>query len=274
MANKKKPSQKPSKIKKAVKKPIIERNRLLHTLFVAFNLLLAGATMLAMAPAIYPLSLGYVTDNLLSSTDTQTVLVPASRVILDYDIRWELLALLAVAFVYSLLVITRWRKGYEKAQDKGRIYLWRWVYLGVSGALIIKLAGVVNGVDDLVALKLSAALMLLAMGFAWLSERQNEKARKPVWSAFLLLALSGFLSFSMIVASMIGTAIYGMVSLPAHAYMVGGLALVNFLLIGMTLKFSNKRTGRWKDYAYVEQWYSIASALSIIAIAGVLITAF
>lgn len=247
-------------------------SRVFNKVNIAMQLALGVAVLLAMKAAFYPLALSYMAkDALLSSSNT--VFVPAERTVMDIDMRWILGGLLAVSAIYSLMHLTRWRASYEKALD-GRIYLWRWVYLAATGTLLVKLASMVSGINDLATIKMSAALMVFAMAFAWLSERQNEKAVKPIGSAFVLSALSGLMALYGIISSLIGTTIFGMVRLPWYAYVIDAAVLIGFLLLMWNLRSSIRKTSPLHTYAGVERNYLVISMITIFVVVVTMIVAY
>lgn len=280
---KKKPTRKNTKsaavtkkkpaVNKRVTDIVITKTLNIHKLSIAVWLALGVAIVLLMAPVFHPVSLSFVTRDVILSSVGQNVLVPAERVLFDVDLRWLLGGLLAVPAIYSLLVSTRWKDSYEKAQ-KARIYMWRWVFFALTGAFMLKIAGLISGVEDLMALKLGESLFVFAMGFAWLSERQNEQAAVPVGSAYVMAWLSGLLAFGAVIASIIGTFIFGQVNLPWHAYALDAIVLFGFILMMLNLRLSNKKLGYAKDYAMVERNYVLILLLATIAFAGTLILAF
>lgn len=246
-------------------------NRTLHVVSLAVLTALIGAIIFVAKPTYYPLSLSYVTKDALLS-EQATVYVPAERVVVDVDVRWALLALLAFGAIYSLLLLTRWSVSYQKAQT-GRIYLWRWVYFALAGALLTKLAAVVSGVEDILAIKVAAALMVFAAGFAWLSERQNEKSTKPVWSAFVLASAAAITALTPIIGSLFGTTMYGMVQVPWYTYALSGIAVTAPVLIGANLFYSHRRGGQIK-YGLVERNYIVALLVLQVITATVFLVAF
>lgn len=243
-----------------------------HKASVVLHLALAVAAGFLMAPALYSLSLSYVTkDAVLSSKET--IFAPAERVMVDVDIRWLFVGLLVPGIIYSLLLLTRWRPAYEKAVQ-GRIYLWRWVYLGVVMAMMLKLASVVSGVEDILVLKTTAALVFLGAAFAWFSERQNEKVRQPVQSAFVLFLLANLLAWGPLLGSLLGTLLYGLVRLPWYAYALSAVVVLSFVGLAVNLYLSNKQSGKWKTYTFVERNYVLIALLSQLAFVAIAILGF
>lgn len=244
--------------------------RSMHYLNVVSGLVLSLVAVLMMAPAKFPLSLSYLTkDSLLS--DQTTVFVAADRVQYDLELRWLLVGLLLFSAIYSILLLTRWKDSYAKALN-GRVWFWRWAYLAVSTAVLVKISAITTGVYDIMTLKLLFGLTAGSFALAWLSERQNEKGGKHAASAYLLGLGAMLLPWVAIAASGIATYAYGLVRLPWYAYALKTAVMLGSLLIFLTLWKSNKRSGRFSDYRVSERTYVGLAWLTQAAAAVILIT--
>lgn len=257
--------------RKKITNPVIGKTRTLHKVNIVLQAALALLVMLMVKPVYYALSLSFVTKDALLS-DGQNVMVPAEKALLDLDVRWLLLAMILASGLYSILAITRWRASYEQAQT-GRVYLWRWVILAITGAIMVKFASIVSGVEDIVTLKLASGMMVMAMAFAWLSERQNQKAGQLTTAPYWLALISGLVAMYAIIASLVGTMLFGMISFPWYVYALDAVLLVGFLLLIFNLRRSNRRVGKSSDYSFVERNYMIISLITqlvflTVAIAG------
>lgn len=242
---------------------------LLQKISLAAHALLAVLTVALMAPVVFPLTLGYLTKDTLLSNEA-TVFVPAERIQFDLELRWALFALMVFAAIYSLLLLTRWRKSYDKALA-GRVHFWRWVYLAVNFMLLTGMAALLSGVYDVLALKLISGLTAAAMAFAWISERQNEKASRPVVSAYVLGLASLLAPWVMIGGYTLATTVYGLERLPWFVYALEGTVLVGAVLTFVNLWMSNVRAKRFADYVSVERGYLVVNALVNVASAVILI---
>jgi hypothetical protein len=263
--------KKPSRSKQSLS-PLYGQNRTILKLSLLLKLALIPVVLMVMQPAFFSLSLSHVTKDPLLS-EQETVFVTAERSMFDIDLRWSLLAVLVAGTLYSLLLLTRWAPSYQKAQT-GRIYLWRWAYFALAGSLLFKAAAMVSGVEDLFAIKMAAGLIVVAAGFAWLSERQNEKSASPVWSGFVLALVSGFTAWTVVAGSLIGTALYGMVRLPWYVYALAGILVLGQVLVAVNLYLSHKRRGASKDYVAVERNYLLVSLLTQLAFIVTAVLAF
>jgi MFS family permease len=262
--------------KKAVraKKPrneFAEINRKLHLVSTVVLALLSVGLMYGIKATHYPVSMSYVTHDTLKTE--HPLFVPAERVVRDVDIRWILIALFATGIVYSLLVLTRWAPSYEKAQN-GRIYLWRWVYFAIVGTLLIKLVSVISGVEDMATIKATEGLLLFAAAFAWLCERQNEKAKqRSSWSTYILAAAAVLFGLMPLVELLLGTTIYGMISLPWYVYALFGTLVAAVILVGINLVWSFTREKK-TAYGKIERNYIAIALLVQMSVALVAFLAF
>lgn len=242
---------------------------LLHRLIIAGNVILAGLAVAMMTPAVFPVTLSYLTSDALLSTDS-TVFVPAERIQWDVDVRWVLVGLLVFGALYSLLLLTRWQSAYKKAQN-GRVWFWRWVYLALSFALLVETVAVLTGIYDVLTVKLLGALTGAGFALAWLSERQNEKSRRRVVSAYLLGLVSVVIPWKIIGWHTLSTSVYGLVRLPWYVYAAQAAVALGIILTFANLWLSNTRRKSLADYRLVERNYLTLALLSQAALAIVLI---
>lgn len=269
--SKKTVASKTNTARKKITNPGIGKTRTLHKVNLVLQAVLAALVLLMVKPVYYALSLSFVTKDALLS-ESQTVFVPAEKVLLDLDVRWLLIAMIVASGVYSALVLSRWRASYEQAQA-GRVYLWRWVILAITGAIMVKFASIISGVEDIATIKMAGGLMMAAMAFAWLSERQNQKAGEVATVHYWLALVSGLIAMYAILISLFGTMLYGMIRFPWYVYALDAVLVLGFLLVLSNLKRSNKRVRQSNDYAFVERNYVIIAMLSqfvfiAIAVAG------
>ncbi|MDZ7744266.1 MAG: hypothetical protein U5K77_00685 [Candidatus Saccharibacteria bacterium] len=246
--------------------------RTLYRLTLIGSILAIVVTWAFMAATYFSWTVRYLTTNPLADSQDAS-LVSAERILMDIDLRVLLAVLLGVSAVYSLLLLTRWRSSYEKAMTK-RVYVWRWVYLAVTMGLLTSVVAMLSGISDVAVLKLISGIVVIGFGLAWLSERQNEKARKFVPSAYILSVLAVFLPWLLILFTTLATTLYGFESLAGHVYAVQGIVLIGLVLLFANLWLSNRRRSAWKDYAVVERNYIlIAYGLQFVSVA-VLIAGF
>jgi hypothetical protein len=231
-----------------------------HGISVLVFAVLAVAAGSIMKPDTYQVTLGHLAPDALLSTTT-TVFAPAYHVLYELELRWWLVAILALSAMFSLVRMTRLAATEARGRDI-RVLPWRWVDWAITGALIVEVIALVNGAHDVVTLKLFAVLTAASVAFAWLAEREaagvGRVVKATAWASGLtiLVVLLGLAAYTA------ATPVYGMVRAPWYAYaLTGGVVLVT-LLAGWNLVKSLRANGRWADYLYAERNYVMLNLLA------------
>ncbi len=234
---------------------------------------LAAAAGFLMNNATYQLTLDYLTkDELLSRANT--VLVPASRVVYDLEIKWVVVALMVLSLVLPILYLTRMERRYNQAL-KGRVIPWRWIDIGITSALMVETIALLSGIQSLMALKLIAGLMAVAAILGWVSERQNENAAgQPVWSGYVAGLVSCVLAWLVILGTAVSTYLFGMVRSPWFVYALYAVGIIGLGLMALNLLNQHRRKGNLRSYPVVERKYLLLNAATKAAFALVLIAGF
>ncbi len=235
----------------------------------ALYLVLSVAALAIMGRNTYQITVGYLAKDELASK-ASTVLAPAIHVLYDVEIRWALFIILILSLATPILYLTSMERRYSDAL-KGRVLPWRWIDLGVIGALMIEVTALMNGIQDIVALKAVVGLVAVAAALGWLSERQNEDTSTPVWGAYVVGLVSGLLAWLMIAIYMIATPFYGMVRSPWYAYALFGALTIGFALVHINQFNQHRRVGSWKNYVNVERRYLLINVFTKVAFAAILI---
>ena len=183
----------------------------------AFIILGALAAWL-MQPTSYGLTLTHLTSNTLLSQNG-TTFIGASRQIFDLELRWYIAGLMFVSAVGSLLRLSRYRQRFEG---------WHWADMAFSFVVMTELFAVLCGLTDVATLKLIGTLTFVTFGLRWLSQQQNIKVRKPVWSAFGFSLFTGVMPWVMILITAGATVLYGSVRSPWYVYAAGAAVLVGY----------------------------------------------
>lgn len=256
-----------------VTKPV-QRNLLtLPNLHIAGAVVLFGlavAAWLLMQSASYVITSTHQTNDVFLS-EGQTVFVSVSRALFDVDIRVLLLTLLTLSLVPPILYLTRLKAYYTDRVKRGRVLGSRWIDLAVSGALMVEIVALLAGITDVMMLKLMGGLVGATAALSWIAERQNNGARQPVWSAFMISLFTGVLPWIAIATTLIHTILYGMVRHPWYVYALAGVTLLGFLLTALNQKLNYKRR---MPYETVERNYQLVSILTKSAFAVILIVGF
>jgi hypothetical protein len=210
--------------------------------------------------------LGHLTKDELASR-AGTVLAPAAHVMYEVEFRWLLVGFLALSAVLAILRGTRY-KAVEDAGVKNKVQPIRWIDYALTGAVAFFIAGLMNGLQDLVALKISAISILVAAYLAWVFERENAVNGKPARSVYTASAVLTVVPVLYLAVTMFATGVYGMVRSPWYAYAVALIAAL-YLLVTARMQwnaFKNKY-----DFAFVNRNFNRFAVASKLALAVVLI---
>lgn len=246
----------------------------LRTILLAKALLFAGlavAAGLLMNSATYALTVGYqAKDELISLTQGKTAFVHATQGVLDVEIRWLVVAIMGISALFSLLAATRMRPKYEASVASG-ISSPRWISLGITTALMVEVIALLSGISDIMTLKVVAGLMLATCTLAWIIEKRNVQAGRPVWSEYVVSLFVGTLPWLLIGSYALTTWVYGLVRYPWFVY-----ALIASTLVGFTLLSANqyKKISGWTNNVIVERNYLLIGTLTKVAFAVILIIGF
>ena len=279
---KKKPA-KPATRKKAAKAvtkkaPVVQTNRLvfltLDRIWLAAAVLflgLAAAAPFVMEPISYMFTQAHLARDALLSQDG-TAFIPAHRAVWDMELRWALSTVMALSAVLPILYLTKLKDRYANRLISGRVVEWRWLDLAVTSALMVVIVAMLVGYTDIGTLKMMAGAMVLACGLGWLAEQQNnQKSRRPVWSALGLGVIAGALPWLVIGIAKASTLLFGGVRSPWYVYAACVIALGGFILLALNQWNQHRRFRAWADYAFVERNYALISVATKVAFAAVLI---
>lgn len=254
--------------KRSIKEINLPRLRSLHMMSAGIFVLLAVAAGLLMSTQSYQMSVSYLTQDELTGT-----LAPAMRSIYDLEIRWLLVATLLLSVVLPVLYLTKLQKRYETQLQNNRFVPWRWLDFGITGALIVGILALLNGVQDFMALKLVGGVVFVSFLLGWIAERQNNSAKKPVWAPYGIAVLAGIMPWALIAVSAVSTVVYGSVWAPWYVYaaLASGLAGFAALYYIQFTDIRKKRTAWQNNYLIVERNYLAVNALTKTALAIILI---
>ena len=232
---------------------------------------LAVVSALLLVPATAQFVMNFMTVNSLASTD-KVVLAPASRVIWEVELGYLLAAIFALSAISSLLLATSLRKRYEKTVSN-ETSGFRWLFVGITSALLLEFASILAGIQDVATLKLIAALVLGASLLSWLAERENKGAGNKKWLAYAFALIAGSLAWTPLVISMAGTGLYGLERFSWYVYAFAAVVLLGF--IGFALSLYNQINGKkqWKNYLFAEQGYLLIDIIMKIVVVAVIVIA-
>lgn len=217
----------------------------------------------------YPITLPHLTEDSLL-TQHGAVIVPASKLLFDFAIKWLLLGTMVVAAILPLLQATRWQTSYQKAL-KAKVSLWRWVDAALINSLLLGVVAMLFGVTDLLALKFGGIIVVLAFVFIWLAERQPLANKKPSRLMLVLGALTLALPVLFLILSGLGTITYGSIRASWYVYAAFGIAVVGLKATVWNLRNQLVGYKAWKDYLVAERNYLVINLVTRIALVAVLL---
>jgi uncharacterized membrane protein YuzA (DUF378 family) len=238
-----------------------------------FNLLSAVtlAVLAAVAGAFmkldsYTVSVGHVTKDALRSAQN-TVFAPAQSAVFDVRIVWLVAGILALASVIAVLRATKLR-AYERRSLDAKVMPWRWLDLGLTGALMLELVALLSGMQVMQSLKMLGILVGVAAVLAWFAERAHA-ARVSSKAQFVAAAVVGVVPFLIVAGYLFWTEVFGMVRLPWYVYAAYAVLLVGYGLIARNTMRLLK--GKIDNYLTAERSYARLGLLTKVAFAVVLI---
>ncbi len=262
----------PAKVVSSPPKAVnIQKLRSLHIMSVGVFLLLAILAGMLMNHQSHPLTIGYLTKDILSAHEA--TLAPAVRSVYDVEIRWLVVGIMLLSTVLPLLYLGRWEKKYTDALNTKRTVPWRWIDFAVTAALMVETTALLSGVQDVVALKLIGGLIGVSLWLAWIAEKQNDGAGQPVWSSYVAGVISGALPWVLIGVSAVSTVIFGAVWSPWYVYALYAALIAGAVSLAC-IQFKNyqqKLTAWHENYLVVERNYLAVNLLTKAAFGIILI---
>jgi hypothetical protein len=199
--------------------------------------------------------LGHLTKNELASR-AGTVLAPAAHPFYEFEIRWVLAVVLGVSAIFAVLRGTKFL-AVERAGLKSRVQKFRWLDIAVTYALVFELVALLNGVQDLIAIKLGMIAIALGAYFAWMHERQNTVSDKAGKANLVAASISFAVPVLAVIGTMWGTVVYGLVRSPWYAYAAAALLALGLLAVLLNLKRSANVSEQY--YAKLDSMYNVQS---------------
>lgn len=210
--------------------------------------------------------LGHLTKDELASR-AGTVLAPAAHPVYEVEFRWMVVSFLALAAVLAVLRGTRYYVA-ESAGVKNKVQPLRWIDYALTGSVAFSIAAVMNGLQDLVALKISAIAIVVAAYLGWVYERENAANGKPAKSVYVASAVLTVVPVAYLVVTMLATNLYGMVRSPWYAYAAAGVAVLYLLLTARVQWLARKNA---YDFDYTDRSLNRIAVFSKLAFVSVLI---
>ncbi len=234
---------------------------------------LAALAILLMSGQSTPIIWEYSTaDGVAAEASNQ--LGSAQKTLFDLEYRYVLAGVLAFSAVLLILLATNYKNQYQKSV-KAKISGFRWVYMGLSSAVLLELVALTFGINNIVTLKIISLLIILTAILSWLAERETVLAKKPKWFAFFASLLCGFVAWMPIIGMSKGTWLFGSTSFDWFVYAAGGVALLGFVGFALNQAMVLKQKKDWVTYEFAERNYfaidlAAKALVSIILIVGFL----
>ena len=233
-------------------------------IILGLEAVLAGILMKADSVQVF---MSHLTKNELLSS-TSTVLAYAAHPLYELQLRWVLVVFLGVSALFAIARGTKWQHR-EAAGVKTGVQPLRWIDFAVTGAIFFELVGLLNGVQDAVALKLGMLSIALTAYFAWMYERENAATGKPARASLIGSQVAAAVPILALAATMWSTYVYGMVRSPWYAY-AAAAAFVAWLCV-IQLKLKKTPAAGKQNYASVDKSYNVLTFLARTTVAVVLI---
>src|SRR5690606_24745351 len=111
----------------------------------------------------------------------------------------------------------------------------------------------------------------VACMLAWVAEKRNKQAGRPVWSEFVISVVAMLLPWLLIGGYAVSTWVWGLIRYPWYVYALYAVVVIGF---GLLLTNQYKRISGWKNTLVVERNYLLIGLATKAAFGAVLILAF
>ncbi|MEK7602667.1 MAG: hypothetical protein AAB459_00285 [Patescibacteria group bacterium] len=248
----------------------IEQTRMLQILSIPIYIGTAIAAWFMMASTTFPLTLSHRTKNILASQNS-TVFSPAFHVIYDIQLRYCIIATLIILALFAAASALKMPKEYAQAVAK-KVNPWRWITIGITGAIFVNIVSLLNGLSDIAAIKFSSFIVFLAAIVAWQVERQHVVGGKAPKITGQLSILLAFLPWVTILGAMFGTYFYGLVRSPWYVYAGSAVFLIATfdVILNSIMYFKAKKN--WKNYSFIDRNAQLTVFFAVIVLSVILIS--
>lgn len=193
---------------------------------VIVYLLLIIAAIKYMLPATFQITSNYWTSNPLLS-QSKTVFVTASHVVLSIQIKWALVFILFLSIIMPLLYIYLIKNNFKKID----LHKYRTVDWLVTGSCITLLLSIFAGVEDLITLVIIFGLSSISYVILWFAINNYGKT-DSININFYKVSIIGFiLPWLIILVYGVYTIIYGSVRSPWFIYASYIVGIINTLTV-------------------------------------------
>ncbi len=234
---------------------------------VVISLVLAGVAGALMSTRSYEIVSGLQVKNELVS-GAVAPFAPAVHHVYDLQIRYAVIAILVLSAIVPLVHLTLKKDRYAAAL-KTKVNPVRWIDTAIISALMLEIVAVLSGINEFMTIKLLAGFMLIAATLAWIAEKRNTQASRPVKSEMVVGIFASIMPWVIIGSYAIGTYAYGLVRSPWYVY-----ALYAALIAGSAGYCWNLKRwvkGKTTNYEVAERNYLAIGIATKVAFAVILI---
>lgn len=242
-------------------KSLIKLNKIALVLHLAQGILMVWLVKAIGVDASYP-----VTANYLSFNPSTESLQPASTVLFNINFAWLVASFLFMSAIAHLIIVTIYKKNYEKDLEKG-INKARWIEYSISASTMMVAIALLSGMQDLASLIMIFALVAGMNLMGLVMEVVNSGKKKPSWLSFVIGCILGivpWIAFGIYVWAANANSLNGV---PGFVYGIYISIFIFFNIFAINMYLQYKKIGRWADYLYGERVYIILSLLAKSALA-------
>lgn len=242
-------------------KSLIKLNKIALVLHLAQGILMVWLVKAIGVDASYP-----VTANYLSFNPATESLQPASTVLFNINFAWLVASFLFMSAIAHLIIVTIYKKNYEKDLEKG-INKARWIEYSISASTMMVAIALLSGMQDLASLIMIFALVAGMNLMGLVMEVVNSGKKKPSWLSFVIGCILGivpWIAFGIYVWAANANSLNGV---PGFVYGIYISIFIFFNIFAINMYLQYKKIGRWADYLYGERVYIILSLLAKSALA-------
>lgn len=246
-------------------------NRIQVQLAIVFAVLAGLAAYFVNTTSVQVL-LGHLTKDELAST-SGTVLAPAAHVLYEVDYRWLIVGFLVLSAIVAVLRGTKYLAA-ESAAVGRKTNTLRWIDYALTSSVAFSIVALLNGVQDIVALKLSAIAIMVAAYLAWVFEREKAVSGKPTRSIYVVSALLTAIPVVFLTVTMISTYVFGTdgaasaVRSPWYAYAAAAVVSISLLA---TTRMQWNGFKKSYDFAFLNRNFNRLSVVTKLLLAVILI---
>jgi len=214
----------------------------------------------------FPVTTNYLTTDPVASSDSDPVLVSATRTLFDVNLAYVVAAFFIMSAIAHLVIATVYRNRYEAGLKQG-INKARWIEYGFSASTMMVGIAMLSGVSDISTLVLIFVATMVMNLLGLVMELHNQLTSKTNWTSFIVGSISGIAPWIAVGAYLAGANQYGEGDIPSFVYWIYASIFVFFSSFALNMYLQYKKTGRWADYLYGERVYMILSLVAKSALA-------